>query len=279
MKATDLKEDDLKTSNWIGIVEDVDDPLFEGRCRIRVFGKMDQREGDANSNYVIPTDSLPWARPQMNSLGGSVGGGGSFSIPKLGSVVRVYFDNGNLYSPVYTGHVYPSNDLKSEIEDSYKNSHVLIYDTEFGLTNNNGDIVNEREGESIKVYFKDTSGFNIKYTTNSGEVILSITNENEFIVSNSNGDSIEMLPDGNINLNHSGTVNINCSKAVIKASDETHINSPKIKLGKTAAESIIKGDTFAQIFNQHTHVGNMGAPTSPPLTVANPALSNKNSTD
>ena len=40
----DLKADNLKGSQWIGIVEDTNDDLFEGRCRIRVFGKMDQRE-------------------------------------------------------------------------------------------------------------------------------------------------------------------------------------------------------------------------------------------
>jgi hypothetical protein len=39
---------------WIGVVEDIDDPLTLGRCRVRIFGYHGE-ETD------IPTESLPWA--------------------------------------------------------------------------------------------------------------------------------------------------------------------------------------------------------------------------
>ena len=43
----DLRDDNLKGTQWIGIVEDTNDDIFEGRCKIRVFGKMDQRQATA----------------------------------------------------------------------------------------------------------------------------------------------------------------------------------------------------------------------------------------
>ena len=55
LSAADLRSDNLKGSQWIGIVEDTNDDLFEGRCKIRVLGKMDQRVDpeDPASDFVL----------------------------------------------------------------------------------------------------------------------------------------------------------------------------------------------------------------------------------
>jgi len=39
----------------------------------------------------------------------------------------------------------------------------------------------------------------------------------------------------------------------------------KIKLGSGAGEGIIKGSLLQKLFESHTHTGNNGAPTSPPM--------------
>ena len=293
--------DDLRTTQWIGIVEDTADDIFEGRCKIRVYGKLDDRidPKDPASAYKIPTAVLPWSRPHQLMYGGSNTGSGKFEIPKLGSIVRVTFDNGNFYQPVYHENVYPSDETKAEIGLSYQNSHVLVYDTAFGLTGELQDgvseVTNEREGEHIKVFFTEEKGLMMDYTTTSGPTTVNIKPDNSVEIINANGDSIVMLNDGNITFTHSAqfTINsgadtvinagantvVNCIDAAITASGETHINSPRIKLGEVAAEAIIKGDTFAGIFDAHTHIGNLGAPTSPPTSVTAPSLSTKNTTD
>lgn len=53
---------------WHGFVEDVNDPLKLGRCRVRIFGihTYDKKE--------IPTESLPWAVPIMPSNSSSASG-------------------------------------------------------------------------------------------------------------------------------------------------------------------------------------------------------------
>ena len=154
--------DDLRTTQWVGIVEDTADDIFEGRCKIRVYGKMDERVDteDPESAYKIPTAALPWSRPHQLMYGGSNTGSGKFEIPKLGSVVRITFDNGNFYQPIYHENIYPSDETKAEIEASYQNSHVLIYDTAFGLTGgeNGTEVTNDREGEHVKVFFTEEKG-------------------------------------------------------------------------------------------------------------------------
>jgi len=275
--------DDLRTTQWVGIVEDTADDIFEGRCKIRVYGKMDERVDaeDPESAYKIPTAALPWSRPHQLMYGGSNTGSGKFEIPKLGSVVRITFDNGNFYQPIYHENIYPSDETKDEIEASYQNSHVLIYDTAFGLTGgeNGTEVTNDREGEHVKVFFTEEKGLMMDYTTTEGPTTINIKPDNSVEVINANGDTIVMLNDGNITFTHSADVSINCVNANINATGETHINSPRIKLGEAAVESIIKGDTFASIFDTHTHIGNLGGPTSPPMSITKPSLSSKNTTD
>jgi len=284
----ELASDNLKGTQWIGIVEDNNDDLFEGRCRIRVYGKMDQRvdPGDPESDYVMPIESLPWARPSVASSGGSNSGSGTFSVPKLGSVPRVTFDNGNYYNPVYHESLYPSDEVKAEIEASYQNSHVLIYDTAFGLTGGgNEEVSNEREGESIKVFFTEEKGLMMDYTTTEGPTTVNIKPDNSVEIINANGDSIVMLNDGNITFTHSAkfiinstdNTEINCKDAIINCENTIINHSSSIELGQGASEKIILGDTFKAFFNSHTHIANLGAPTSPPIVPMTAAqLSKKN---
>ena len=302
LKTKDLKDDNLKGTQWIGIVEDNADDIFEGRCKVRVFGKMDQRVDpeDPQSAYLMPTESLPWARPSVASSGGSNTGSGTFSFPKIGTVLRVSFDNGNYYAPVYHESLYPSDETKAEIEASYPNSHVLIYDTAFGLSGDlqsgNPEVTNEREGEHIKVFFTEEKGLMIDYTTTEGPTTVNVLPDNSVRIINANGDSMVMLNDGNITFTHSAqfTINsgadtvinattdtlINCVNAVITATGSTHLNSPKITLGEQGTDAVLKGTQFINdLYNNHTHIGNHGAPTSPPMAVGNPALSTKNTTD
>ena len=283
--------DDLRTTQWVGVVEDTNDDIFEGRCKIRVYGKMDDRVDpeDTESAFKIPTAALPWARPHQLMYGGSNSGSGKFEIPKLGSVVRIAFDNGNYYQPVYHENIYPSDETKAEIEASYQNSHVLIYDTAFGLSGELQDgvseVTNEREGEHIKVFFTEAKGLMIDYTTPTGPTTVNVKPDNSVEIINANGDSMIMLNDGNITFTHSAQfiinstddTEINCKNAIITC-DKTVINhSASIELGQGATEPLVLGNLMTSLFNSHTHVGNKGIPTSPPTSPMSAAqLSKKN---
>ena len=56
-----------------------------------------------------------------------------YSIPKLNSIVNVYFDNGDIYHPIYTYQQKLSDELVEEIGDDYNNFQSLWYDIDSNL--------------------------------------------------------------------------------------------------------------------------------------------------
>jgi hypothetical protein len=110
------------------------------------------------------------------------------------------------------------------------------------------------------------------------------TNNNGDIIDSSQGNTVvQIATDGSFSVQHSavtmqlernGTVNITCTgPANIIAQGTTTIDGSTIKLGADAVQSVIKGNEFAEIFDNHVHYGNLGYETSPPLTTAEPSLS------
>lgn len=67
---------------WVGVIEDIVDPLTLGRCRIRIFGYHSDKS-------KVPTKDLPWAHP-IFPLNNSK----SFSSPDVGEWVVGFFMDG-----------------------------------------------------------------------------------------------------------------------------------------------------------------------------------------
>ena len=80
-----------------GVVEDNNSPNGNGECRIRILGVHTplREQGDEEG---IPTDQLPWAQ-QVTGLGGNA----TSSVPRIGSYVFCFFENGNPLQPRYFG--------------------------------------------------------------------------------------------------------------------------------------------------------------------------------
>jgi hypothetical protein len=232
-------KDDLDSTAWLGEVVDIADPLKNGRVKIKVFGKFD----------LIPTEDIPWAYPGNNLTGGAASGGGMFSVPKLGSIVSVRFDNGNIYHPEYFYNQKLSDEAKAEIENSYENAHIIVYDT---VT-----------AGSLKIFFTEEKGLMFDYQ----ETQINIKNDKSVLIQTASGDSkIEILDDGNIKITQKSNITIETDADIeIKKVKNVKINhSDVIELGQ-GGEKAVLGESFLKLFNQHTHVGNLGAPTSPPM--------------
>ena len=109
------------SGNYIGRVLDNNDPKKEGRLKIKVLGVFDD----------LQVDSIPWAYPSNNITGGTFGGGGFFSLPKIGSIVRVNFEKGNIYKPYWAFQLSVNKNLKQILSDEfYTEAHSLIFDEE-----------------------------------------------------------------------------------------------------------------------------------------------------
>ena len=141
--------DTSKIINWIGEVVDNADPLKNGRCKIKVYGRFDN----------IPKDSIPWASPMNRLLGGQ------HTIPSIGDIVEVTFDNDNIYMPLYTSQVNQNKNLKDKVinkeEDSSKvtsfsfdvnRKFILTYSKELGFVIGNGS---DAESQSMIRFDKD----------------------------------------------------------------------------------------------------------------------------
>ena len=92
---------------WYGVVEDNNDPLKTGRCKVRIFGWHSENLNE------MPTSELPWTitTSAPNSRTG-------YGIPRLGEYVMGFFQDGmSAQSPVMLGVVNglePSNVDKSK---------------------------------------------------------------------------------------------------------------------------------------------------------------------
>lgn len=229
----DFNKDNIRDGHYCGRVVDIEDPLNLGRIRVEVFGFFDGLE---------PT-LIPWATPGNGFTGGSSTGSGFFSIPKLGSLVDVQFDNGNIYNPVYLFQQRISDELREEIGDD-KNAHSIIYDTE----------------NSIKVYYTTEKGLMLDFS----ETLVNIKSDNTIIITNPNGDKVELINDGNITIETGTKVTVKSPEVIIDA-------ARKIELGRGATEDVILGNKFMTLFNSHTHLSVLGVPTSPPVVPMTPA--------
>jgi hypothetical protein len=79
----------ITKNNWQGVVEDRQDPLKLGRCRVRIIGLH-----SPNRN-ILPTEFLPWAPTLQVSQ--------TINIPKEGDWVTGYFQEGDADYPIIIG--------------------------------------------------------------------------------------------------------------------------------------------------------------------------------
>ena len=104
----------------LGEIVDINDPLKQGRARIRVFGFFDDLE----------IDDIPWAEQISGLSFSSARGNGNISIPRVGATVNVQFDGSNYYKCFYEFEKESAPALLEEIADSYEGAQSLWYDVE-----------------------------------------------------------------------------------------------------------------------------------------------------
>lgn len=213
---------------YLGKVVDIRDPLYQGRARIEVFGIFDG----------IPSDDLPWAEQIAGlSFGGNFGGG-NITIPRLGSIVAVHFEDNNYYKMNYHYLKEISSDLLTELKEdnSYEGTHALIYDS-------------EAQPGTLKIIYTRKKGlvFQLGDATIQLDTQDAGTDKEKLrIVLKLNDDEIRMEKQG--------------------AKQKVIIKSENIELGEEAIEKVILGNKFLQLYNQHTHptgVGPSGVPVVP----------------
>lgn len=213
---------------YLGKIVDIKDPLYQGRARINVFGIFDG----------IPTEDLPWAEQISGLSFGGDYGGGNMSIPRLGSVVAVHFEDNNYYKMNYHYIKEISRDLLEELkqENSYEGTQALLYDS-------------EAQPGLLKMIYTRKNGLVFQL----GDATIQLDTQNAGTNKEKLRIKIKMNDDEIRMEKNSGK-----QKVIIK--------SKNIELGEDAVEKIIKGSTFLNLYNTHTHptgVGPSGTPVVP----------------
>ena len=218
--------DNLFNTDWLGEVVEINDPEYVGRIKVKVFGKFDNLE----------TEHIPWAYPLNYNSGGSSTGAGTFSLPKLGSIVNIRFDNGNIYFPQYTFIQSISNELKSEIgnDTDYLTAHSLIYDTEI-------------EG-GLKIFYSSTNGLMFKLSDRmirmASDRTITVTNKAGDDYTAGDGNSIVIDPDGNLKIDMDKDLIVNIgenSKVTIEGNTELTINGNLTAAVKGTSDITVTG--------------------------------------
>jgi len=140
-------------NEFLGIVEDNEDPDKKQRVRIRV----PYLHGEKSE---IPTSALPWAQPSRDN------NGLSFQVPDKNKMVNVTFPSGNLYYPVYVNAQHSNINLQKKVEtysgDEYTSFIALCYNhnTQIFIENEKGlNIIHKFNGVNIT---KEQIAINLK---------------------------------------------------------------------------------------------------------------------
>ncbi len=107
---------------WHGVVEDINDPLKLGRCRVRIYGFH------TSNKALIPTESLPWAAVMQPITSAAMSGKGRSPTGLLSGtwVVGFFRDGPHAQDPIVIGTIagYPFPDEYG----NYKDSESGFYD-------------------------------------------------------------------------------------------------------------------------------------------------------
>lgn len=239
MSLENLQESNVERSqHFLGVVIDNMDPEFRARCKVRVFGAYDD----------IADADLPWAFQRFEISFGENGGSGRVSIPKIGSVVHVQFNNGNYYAPEYKAIQELSSDLIDELRSSYEGSHSLIYD---GI-------------EKIKIYYTVAKGLVIDLKDSS----VVISNDNSITVTHAGQTATLEFRGGKITEYANSEIESTAITRIKQSSNEIWSDGKVTKLGHIPVYSAVLAEPLWMFLKQLASAVDAKLPSTPGVMVS-----------
>lgn len=227
---------------WTGVViENDDSKMFSsrlGRIQVKINGYYDD----------ISDVNIPWAMPEIGFFGST---NGNFIVPEIGSVVRGYFEKGDIMKPVYDS-IAPSydhlNKTKSSIKYSLDYPHIMTL-----LETDNGEILTLNRKTGVLNFVHRTGS---QFTIDKDGNIKIVANSNTNVVGTDLLDkpsSLTVETEGNINLVSHGNVNITAAKQVNIKTD-TEIG--EINLGNNPMKTLVNNLPICPVLGCKLAVGN-----------------------
>ncbi len=154
-------------NTYIGIVADNNDPKKLGRLKVfcAIYEDMD-------------LEALPWCFPTLNTFLGNSPDSISFSVPEIGSQVRVSFPTKDKYAPYYSGCEMNERNRCTFFDDDYPNC--------YGHKDSVGNFTKINKATGVNLYQH-------KSTTN-----VEILNDGTTTFTTPNGQYLQIDPKGNL---------------------------------------------------------------------------------
>jgi uncharacterized protein involved in type VI secretion and phage assembly len=156
-------------------------------------------------------------------------------LPEVGDEVLVYFENGDLNSPIVVGTLY---NAKAAAPQS-------------GLP---GD--GNSDGQNNLRFFKSRTGHLLAFDDSNGQSAVHLKN--------AVGHHVLLKQD-------SVEIKAGSSKVTLKDGQVVIQAASSIELGEGASEALIKGTAFLNLYNTHTHTTGVG-PSGPPTPPLDPSV-------
>lgn len=243
-----------------GVVTDNQDPNNLGRIKAKVARLTRDVE-------------LGWALPCLPYGGASEEG--FFAIPDVNAGVWIEFEGGDLRFPVWTGSWWGDGEVPESATPDQKvfktaSGHKVVFDDNANsivVTDSNGNVAT-LDSNGVKV---EDDNSNV-VTMDSAGVKVEDTNGNT-VTMDSSGVKVEDSNSNTVTMDSSGIkLEDSNSNSVTMASAGVTVKGSSISVGDPATDNLVafsvldsQLQTFVALVSAHMHVGNLGAPTSPPV--------------
>ena len=168
---------------WQGVVEDRNDPLYLGRCRVRILGWHTDNKTD------MPTISLPWAYPvQPINSAAQTGVGISPTGPVEGTWVVGFFRDGEeAQEPVFFGTLGGIPEAPSEVNKGFNDPRLDFGDTHPLLPKQKKELKYDPSSELNQIPFSPKKITHYKGSTTLPSATANTEPEHMRIISNKTG--------------------------------------------------------------------------------------------
>ena len=128
---------------WFGVVEDRQDPLKLGRCRVRIIGYHNDDQGEQ------PTEDLPWAYPMQDITSAAISGKGDAPLGPLEGtwIIGFFADGKDMQQPIMMGSIggLPLSSASCENRQKAKTETAGVQ------RDSNGNVVRDENGNAIPI--------------------------------------------------------------------------------------------------------------------------------
>jgi hypothetical protein len=189
---------------WIGVVEDILDPLTLGRCKVRCFGYH-----PAKNKNAVPTEDLPWALTIHSTNTPNL-----YGTPNVGDWVFGFFmDSTEAQEPAILGYL-PGIPQAAQEYFGTAPSLTRNFDRVHTANNSSNTICLEYGNNIIEIVKESSSEANghllIQHSTGAK---INIESDGKISIYTANGDISISSDDGDINLN-AKNINLTATESV-----------------------------------------------------------------